>query len=339
MKKLMLLLQMIFAFLYSSFSQNVGIGTTTPDTKAALDIKAIDKGVLFPRLTTAQRDAITSPPDGLHVFNTDERCLNYYDSINQFWNCYCFNCQTIIINIIANACKIDFYNSYARNSPAKKYIINIATGVVISGCNAGDTALSFSSMPFVAAIIINNKGTIAGAGGKGGNGARITSNFNCVNQIDSARSGQIGGAAISTKTGVIITVNNYGLIAAGGGGGGGGGVFLAPAAPGGGGGGGAGMAAGTGGAAGGAMATPINAGICTYYDQGTTAGQPGTATVGGAGGNGGTSANPGGNGGNRAQPGSGANVTIGGAAGKAIGGGSGNNVINIGGGQTFGIVD
>src|SRR5689334_20275196 len=87
-------LYMVIALCMSeiSFSQNVGIGTTTPNAKAALDIKSTDKGILFPRLTTAQRNAIADPPDGLHIYNKDERCLNYYDSSNKIWNCYCADC-------------------------------------------------------------------------------------------------------------------------------------------------------------------------------------------------------------------------------------------------------
>ncbi|MBJ6109275.1 hypothetical protein JAO73_09645 [Hymenobacter sp. BT523] len=52
-------------------AQNVGIGTPTPNAKAALEISAADKGLLIPRLTAAQRTAITSPPQGLMVYQTD----------------------------------------------------------------------------------------------------------------------------------------------------------------------------------------------------------------------------------------------------------------------------
>ena len=94
---------------------------------------------------------------------------------------------------------------------------DIPAGVTISGCSAGDTALSFSLMPFNASIIINNNETIAGAGGKGGNGARTASILACIPLAVVPSDGQLGGAAISTTPGVIITVNNYGLIAGGGG--------------------------------------------------------------------------------------------------------------------------
>jgi hypothetical protein len=49
----------------------VGVGTATPDAKSALDIRASDKGLLIPRLTAAQRTGITSPPQGLMVYQTD----------------------------------------------------------------------------------------------------------------------------------------------------------------------------------------------------------------------------------------------------------------------------
>jgi hypothetical protein len=57
-------------------SQNIvttgdaGVGTATPDSKAALDVTSTTKGFLPPRMTTAQRDAITSPTAGLVLYNS-----------------------------------------------------------------------------------------------------------------------------------------------------------------------------------------------------------------------------------------------------------------------------
>jgi hypothetical protein len=53
-----------------SFSQT-GIGTTTPNSSAKLEIAATDKGLLIPRMTAAQRTAITTPANGLLVYQTD----------------------------------------------------------------------------------------------------------------------------------------------------------------------------------------------------------------------------------------------------------------------------
>jgi hypothetical protein len=49
---------------------NAGIGTATPDSKAALDVTSTTKGFLPPRMTTAERDAIVSPTAGLVLYNS-----------------------------------------------------------------------------------------------------------------------------------------------------------------------------------------------------------------------------------------------------------------------------
>jgi hypothetical protein len=58
---------------------NVGIGTTTPDDAALLDVSSTTKGILPPRMTTTQRDAISSPPAGLLVYNTSLNCNETYN--------------------------------------------------------------------------------------------------------------------------------------------------------------------------------------------------------------------------------------------------------------------
>src|SRR3954471_7719208 len=61
----------------SSFSQNqnVGIGTTTPDASSILDLKANNKGFLAPRLTSAQRSALSNPAEGLLVYDVTFECF------------------------------------------------------------------------------------------------------------------------------------------------------------------------------------------------------------------------------------------------------------------------
>lgn len=72
---------------------SVGIGTTIPNTKAILDIGSTTKGVLFPRMTTSQRVAIATPPDGLIVYDIDKNELHQYDGTDwkailngNYWN-------------------------------------------------------------------------------------------------------------------------------------------------------------------------------------------------------------------------------------------------------------
>jgi hypothetical protein len=59
-----------------SFSQT-GIGTTTPNASAKLEISSTDKGLLIPRMTAAQRAAITTPANGLLVYQTDSE-IGFY---------------------------------------------------------------------------------------------------------------------------------------------------------------------------------------------------------------------------------------------------------------------
>jgi hypothetical protein len=67
----------------------VGIGTNSPNANAALDVVSTTQGMLFPRMTTAQRDAISSPAKGLIIFNTTLNCLqtNIGTSGAPNWKC------------------------------------------------------------------------------------------------------------------------------------------------------------------------------------------------------------------------------------------------------------
>ena len=70
MKNKLLLLVLLFPTMF--FAQ-VGIGTTTPDASAKLEVNATDKGFLPPRVTltgTADITTIASPATGLFVYNT-----------------------------------------------------------------------------------------------------------------------------------------------------------------------------------------------------------------------------------------------------------------------------
>lgn len=77
MKKTFLLMitQSLFIITLAQ-SGSVGIGTTNPNNSAALEIQSTTKGVLIPRLTTVQRNAISSPATGLLVYD---------NTTNSFW--------------------------------------------------------------------------------------------------------------------------------------------------------------------------------------------------------------------------------------------------------------
>ncbi len=66
-----------FMFVWEMDGQ-VGIGTLTPNSKSALDVVSTTSGFLIPRMTQAQRNAITTPPVGLQIYQTDNTPGFYY---------------------------------------------------------------------------------------------------------------------------------------------------------------------------------------------------------------------------------------------------------------------
>ena len=75
------------------FSQTgvVGINTSTPNDKSILEVYTKNTGVLLTRLTTAERDQIVldSSVNGLIVYNTDEKCFNFYRASKNAWKKMC----------------------------------------------------------------------------------------------------------------------------------------------------------------------------------------------------------------------------------------------------------
>ena len=81
-----------FAFiliLSSPVSAQTVLGGETPDNSAILDLQSNSKGLLLPRLTTAQRDAIVNPQSGLLIYNTSLNCveINVGTPVVPSWNC------------------------------------------------------------------------------------------------------------------------------------------------------------------------------------------------------------------------------------------------------------
>lgn len=77
MKKIILSIALV-TFATQLWGQ-VGIGTNTPNASSMLEVKSTDKGILFPRMSSTQRNAITAPAVGLYVFDTNTNSLWYYN--------------------------------------------------------------------------------------------------------------------------------------------------------------------------------------------------------------------------------------------------------------------
>jgi len=79
---LVLMISLILLLNVQIYAQNVGINSdgSTPDNSAMLDIKSTSSGLLIPRMTLAQRNAISSPAAGLLIYQTDNTPGFYYNA-------------------------------------------------------------------------------------------------------------------------------------------------------------------------------------------------------------------------------------------------------------------
>lgn len=112
MKSLFFILIATFFASYG-ISQNVSISNevTDPHESAILDVFSTGKGFLLPRMTTAQRDAISDPAESLLIFNTVTKCFETYvlDEWHELW---CpgeesepeepFECEDLVTDIDGN---------------------------------------------------------------------------------------------------------------------------------------------------------------------------------------------------------------------------------------------
>lgn len=69
-------------------AQNLGIGTSSfnPDTSALVEMRGT-KGLLIPRMSTAERNAIANPAQSLLIYNLTTKCLEIYEdgAWQQIW--------------------------------------------------------------------------------------------------------------------------------------------------------------------------------------------------------------------------------------------------------------
>ena len=138
MKKYFILLAIIFPSMLQAQSVSINTDGSQPDNTAILDIKSNSKGLLIPRLTTAERTGIVSPAIGLTVFDTDTysnwifrgdvmgNWVESLHSLDKHWN------RTGINIFTTNTGNVGIGTS----SPAEKLTIN-ATDPAIKFLNAG----------------------------------------------------------------------------------------------------------------------------------------------------------------------------------------------------------
>lgn len=153
-----------------TFSQ-VGIGTTTPDASSALEISSTDSGILIPRMTQVQRDAIVAPATGLLIYQTDNTAGFYYYN-GTIWT--------------------TFGGADADWTVSGNDMYNANTGNVGVGTNTPTTKLHIEDAGTAGTIMTEDFEIGMGAMTTGGNANWATQTTNVNGGTNAAGSGTIG---------------------------------------------------------------------------------------------------------------------------------------------------
>ena len=149
----------VVLFTATTFAQ-VGINTETPDASAALDITSTTGGILVPRMTETQRDAITSAATGLMIYQTDGTVGFYYYN-GSSWSEVAATSATYSIGDIVNGGVVFWLDSTGQHGLVVAFS-DSATGVEW-GCNG----LDLPNVP-------NNGSSLVGSGAEIGDGFNNT---------------------------------------------------------------------------------------------------------------------------------------------------------------------
>lgn len=129
-------------------AQNIGINVTgaTPNAKAMLDIDATGMatkgGLLIPRLTTAERNAITAPiPMSLLIYNTTTNCFEAWNQTANSWIAFgCITCATPTTPAATAATantSSSFIANWAAVTGATNYFLDVSTNASFSSFVSG----------------------------------------------------------------------------------------------------------------------------------------------------------------------------------------------------------
>ena len=127
----------------------VSIGTTSPAATAVLDVSSTTRGFLPPRMTTTQRNAITSPANGLVVYDTDLNDLFIYEA-NRWVAAAPVEAMIIAAsdetsNLTVGNAKVTFRAPYALTITNVKIDVNTApgsTGLTVDVRNGANSIFS-----------------------------------------------------------------------------------------------------------------------------------------------------------------------------------------------------
>lgn len=203
MKKILLSLSVAFIGSLAINAQSVSVNTdgSTADASSILDIKSTTKGMLAPRMTTAQRTAIVAPASGLLVYDTDVKSFWYYNGTA--WTNVTGNSGFTLpyskISVVSNSPLFDLTNT-ASNGLAIKGTSYLGHGILgvtysdnahagirgdatgngsagVRGSSSNATGVGVDAVNTGGGVALNVNGNLKIAGGNTnpGNGAILTS--------------------------------------------------------------------------------------------------------------------------------------------------------------------
>ncbi|WP_409478289.1 beta strand repeat-containing protein [Pseudobdellovibrio sp. HCB154] len=188
-------------------SNTIGLGTATNNTYAVLDIVSTTKGILIPRMTTLQRNAITAggTEDGLQIYNTDTKALEYYDGTAAAWKTVVTNFSAITSLNGSTAPVQTFATGTAGTS------FNVVTAAGVHTFNipmAATTGVTQGAITNAQYTMFNDKVTSVTAVA----GQLVVTGTTSSPTIGLANSGVTAGTYGSSFTIPVVTVDAYGRL-------------------------------------------------------------------------------------------------------------------------------
>ena len=193
-----------------AFAQ-LGIGTTNPAASAALEVSSPgnNKGILIPRLSAAQKDAIANPAEGLLIYQTTAP-VGFYYYVGTSWKWIANATDLSSVGNAATATKlatprningVAFDGSADITVPAVTSISALTLGT--SGTDLSSTVANGSTTPVITLNIptasATNRGALSSADWTTFNGKQ--------NTITLTTTGTSGAATFASNT---INIPNYG---------------------------------------------------------------------------------------------------------------------------------
>ncbi len=230
MKSIFYLLFSILILLGSvpTFAQ-IGIGTKTPAPSAALEISSAgnNKGILIPRITATQKDAIVSPAEGLLIYQTTAP-VGFYYYAGTSWKWIANSTDLATVGNAASATKLANprnINGIAFDGTADITVPAAAETLTGSTLNSTITGSSLTSVGTLANLTVTNPiaGSVTGNAATATNLTGLTTSVATLNNLSGVNSGDqttiTGNAGTVTTnanlTGPVTSVGNATAIADG----------------------------------------------------------------------------------------------------------------------------